>query len=97
MRCRMRNLGWIFGLVASGPLSAQSSSDRPVIPEVRTVASAQLGRTLSLSTDASGYDRDFSFSASGQGEVANAGTTVVQPSIRVSVTVHCRWELINKP
>jgi uncharacterized protein len=66
---------------------------------IATASGAQLGRILSLSTQADNSDR-LSLSPYASVLDANAGaaaTIVVQPSIPVSVTVFGRWELINRP
>lgn len=61
---------------------------------------AQLGRVLSLSTQSDNPDRYLFASGyaslTGQQNPGTPGTVVVQPLIPVSVTVHGRWELINK-
>ena len=63
-------------------------------------ADGQLGKTLSLSTEATreSYNPFFDLSvvttmAAGDGR----GTEVVQPTIPVRVTVSARWELVGKP
>lgn len=73
--------------------------------QAETIARAdgvQLGRVLSLSTQGEGgsrYPDIYATTASadsGPRDFAR-GTTVVQPSIPVSVTVYGRWELVAKP
>lgn len=71
---------------------------------IAAAAGMQLGRVLSLSTQADDLDdyRPRGVFVSGasisMADVAPAsGTVVVQPSIPVSVTVYGRWELVPKP
>ena len=65
-------------------------------------SAAQLGRTLSLSTESDYRDREPFLVPSGYASTdsevrGEPGTVVVQPSISVSITVYGRWELIAKP
>jgi len=69
---------------------------------IATASGLQLGRVLSLSTQADYADRFDEFTLSGAVATGTEGqegvaTVVVQPSVPVSVTVYGRWELVSKP
>ena len=64
-----------------------------------SAAGAQLGRLLSLSTYTTSVDPyRYAFSdASSMSSDAAPGTTIVAPSVPVSMTVYGRWELVTRP
>lgn len=69
---------------------------------IAAASGATLGRIISLSTQRESAEEPYfigvtSASFSGGGMNGGAGTTVVQPSLPVSVTVFGKWELVVKP
>jgi uncharacterized protein len=67
---------------------------------IAAAAGATLGRIISLSTQhESGYDPYYSLgvvTTSAGYNAGNGGTTVISPSLPVSVTVYGKWELVIK-
>lgn len=97
-----------ISFVATNTEDARLSATREATERVRAKASAmaaanggRLGRTISLSTDGGGYydDRDdivaITSAAYSAGRTTGAGTIIVGPQIRITVTVTGRWELTD--